>query len=540
AEEASRAWREAADAAPDPEGRAECLYQGALMREALSGGAKRAIGWLREALGENPEHTGALRRLADHGLASESWQDAKSWLETLCRLREDPRDHADLGRVLWEGFGEEQRALASLRAAMALPEAGLDAVNLAVTICAERENWPRLAAVVEEFLSEKELSPAHIPLLEQLADVTAEKLYETEKAARALRAVVELAPGDLDARRALAAILARDQETHAEAIGEYRRIIAASPLDALAWRGLAELNWFAKRRAGCEIAAAVVRITGGGADAAWEGVSGERGTAVAIESAVALCAPGSAARSALGEPALLDPLKRALQNAWPRLVPAAQGSPASTAQWPGARASALEQALGFWGIPGTPVFMAGEEGAPLRVTGGPRVAIGVREESMRKLPESIWRFYCHRVAAQIALGHGPAAVLDAAALGALLDALRGAANGAANGERVGDVVNWRNRRKIKAALDQLGNPGPEDLAACIAGFSESADRAALIACGDPAAALAGTALLGMEAPGFDPDRDPMAPLLDRSPAARRLLVFAAGEPFLEAIAQAAP
>lgn len=542
---ASEAWRLASDVAPDGESRGECLFRGAVILDTIAEEGDRAIAWLRESLAAHPGHIGALRRLADHGLEKQSWEEAKSCLVPLCELREAWRDHADLGRVWWEGFGEEQRALVSLRAAMALPGAGIDAANLAVAICAERENWPRLAAVIQGYLAERELSAEHIPLLKELAAVYAGKLYETEAAAEALRAVVNLSPADPDAREALVAVLSKNAETHAEAVEVCRDLIAASPLRASAWRSLAGLYWFGKRLAGCRYAAEVVRMTGGSTDESPEDEPLPSFTSVEGATAASLFAAGSPARVALGEPALLDSLKSALQDDWTHLCPVAPDAAGKAGDWPGVRGSALKRALIFWGIPDTPIVPLGKGDVPLRALWGERVAIGVQETLIRDLSGPVWDFYCHRVASQIALGHGPVASLDAGALGDLLAALRNAAAIDVDApaepfeQAASRVVSWRNRRRVRKALEGVGSPDSGELARYVEDLAESADRAALMASGDLPAALLGIASLARGGSGFNPERDPLPSLVEASPRARRLLVFVSGERFLAGLESAA-
>ncbi len=543
-EGAAEAWRDVAAAAEDPAAAAEAFYRGGTILAALPGRQSDGLAWFDRAQGADPRHAPSLRRLADHAMESGAWEDAKTLLERLCDLREKARDHEDLARVWWEGFGHDHRALEHLRNAIAMDGVRIEAVNLAVDICTEREAWQPLAEVIEEYLGGRPLLVEHAELLRRLAEVHAEKLYQPERAAFALRALVDLLPEDLDAREGLASVLSRSAETYEEAVTVFRRTLEDAPLRASAWIGLAGVFWFQKRLDACSVAAEALRVIGSETEEEWTAASRrvapwrpdpERWRGAFTE--------GGAGLRAADEPTLLGPLGRALEEAWPALAPAPPAAGVDAGAWLGIRHQALEEACVLWGLPPVAAVPLEEDSVPVQIFGGERRVVGFRRDWAWETAEPVWRFLCHRMVAQIALGHGPAATLDPTSLRALLAALRRACG--MPEEEAGEgfetfldaceqAVGWRKRRRIRKALETIGNPSTEDLAAHAARLARSADRVALLACGDLAAAVAGVGALERGIPGIDPDKDALKPLLEISPAARALLSFAAAADYLSA------
>jgi tetratricopeptide (TPR) repeat protein len=543
-EVAAEAWRDVAAAAEDPAAAAEAFYCGGKILAALPGRQSEGVEWFEKALSADSRHAPSLRRLADHAIDAGAWEDAKTSLERLCDLRENTRDHEDLARVWWEGFVHEHRALDHLRQAIAMDGARIEAVNLAVDICTEREVWQPLAEVIEQYLEGRTLLPEHAGLLRRLAEVHAEKLYQPERAAFALRALVDLLPEDLDAREGLAAVLSRSAESYEEAVTVYRRTLEDSPLRASAWIGLAGVFWFQKRLDACGVAVEALRVIGSETEEAWMAASRQaapwRPDPERWRSAFT---PGGLGRSAADEPALLEPLGTALEEGWQALAPAPPAIGADASAWLGSRQRALEEARDLWGLPPVAAVALEEGSAPVRVFGGEERVIGFRRDWVRETAEPVWRFLCHRAVAQIALGHGPAATLDPASLRALLAALRRASGMPEEDPGKGfesfleaceRAVGWRNRRKIRKALEKIGTPSGEEIETHAAGLARSAERVALLACGDLAAAVAAVGALERGIPGIDPARDALRPLLETSPAARGLLSFAAGGNYLSA------
>jgi tetratricopeptide (TPR) repeat protein len=537
-EEAAAAWRDAAGATEDPGLIADAFYRGGAILEALPGRRAEGIPWLEEALAADPKHAPSLRRLADHAMETGAWEEAQTSLERLCELRETAQDHADLARVWWEGFGREHHALGHLRSALALDPTRLDALNLVVDVCTDREEWGQLTEVVEGALEGQTLLPEHAGLLRRLAEVHAERLYQPDRASFALRALVDLSPDDLDAREALAAALSKSAESYADAVAAYRRVLEDSPLRASAWRGMAGVFWFQRRLDACSVVAQALRVIGSETEEGWMAASRQgapwRPDRDRWRDAFT---PGGAGRAAADEPTLLEPIKTALGEAWQMMTPSAAREGGA---WLGARQKALEEARVLWGLPSL-MAVPHEEG--VRLFGGQGIAIGIHRDWVRETADPVWRFLCHRAAAQIALGHGPAGGLDPPSLRALLAALR-QASGMTEGERVAgaeaflpaaeQAVGWLNRRKIRKALIEIGNPSDGEIESALAGLARSAERVALVACGDLGAAVAAVGALERGIPGIDPMKDPLAPLLEISPAARDLLVFAAGEGYLSA------
>jgi tetratricopeptide (TPR) repeat protein len=543
-EDAAEAWRDVAEAAEDPAAAAEAFYRGGTILAALPGRQSESLAWFEKAQEVDPRHAPSLRRMADHAMAAGAWEEAKTSLERLCDLRESARDHEDLARVWWEGFGHDHRALEHLRNAIAMDGVRIEAVNLAVDICTEREFWQPLAELIEAYLGGRTLLAEHAGLLRRLAEVHAEKLYQPEKAAVALRALVDLLPEDLDARDSLAAVLSRSTDSYQEAVEVLRRTLEDAPLRASAWIGLAGVFWFQKQTDACGVAAEALRVIGSEAEEAWTAASRqaapwrpdpERWRGAFTEG-------GAGLRVADG-PTLLESLGRALDQAWLALAPTPPAAAVDAGAWLGPRRQALEEACVLWGLPPVAAIPLEEGSAPVQIFGGEERVIGFRGDWARETAEPVWRFLCHRAVAQIALGHGPAAALDPPSLRALLAALRRASGMPEEEPAEGfetfldaceKAVGWRNRRRIRKALETIGNPSTEELEAHAAGLARSAERVALLACGDLAAAVAGVGALERGIPDIDPARDALKPLLEISPAARGLLSFAAGENYLSA------
>jgi hypothetical protein len=313
---------------------------------------------------------------------------------------------------------------------------------------------------------------------------------------------------------------------------------------------MAGVFWFQRRLDACNVVAQALRVIGSETEEAWMAASRPgspwRPDRDRWRDAFT---PGGAGRAAADEPALLEPIKTALGEAWQMMTPTAARERAQGGAWLGARQKALEEARVLWGLPPL-TAVPHEEG--VRLLGGEGITIGIHRDWVRETADPVWRFLCHRAVAQIALGHGPAGALDAPSMRALLAALR-QASGMTEGERVAgaeaflsaaeQAVGWRNRRKIRKALVEIGNPSNGEIETALAGLARSAERVALIACGDLRAAVAAVGALERGIPGIDPVKDPLVPLLEISPAARDLLAFAAGEGYLsarEAVATPSP
>jgi tetratricopeptide (TPR) repeat protein len=172
----------------------------------LDGDARAEI---EESLLELLRARGEILELASRleGRLARGAGDADEWLE-LARLR-DERLHAPAG------------ARAAYREALVRRPSQLAAIRGLRSVSERLRDWPGLAHAIELELAQGGSSRARATLLRKLGDVCWRRLEAPERACDALRAALEVEPGDLEALRSLARLCAiRGEWSEELALGE--------------------------------------------------------------------------------------------------------------------------------------------------------------------------------------------------------------------------------------------------------------------------------------------------------------------------------
>lgn len=185
---------------------------------------------------------GALRELGAtlEATASDPSEAKEVWAEVLALRPDDPAARRSLGSDVKGVEATEIRppevvaAVALLRAVLSCDPGALGkAFDAFQAVYAATRDWAGLARALDQMLdllgSAPEEQPVRAAIMAAKARLQAEHLESPAEAERTLRALLEQAPGQIETRLALAALLARDPARRAEAIAEHRRVLALQP-----------------------------------------------------------------------------------------------------------------------------------------------------------------------------------------------------------------------------------------------------------------------------------------------------------------------
>lgn len=204
-------------------------------RHHQAGRLKQAESFCQQLLRRAPDHTGALHLLGLIALRQGDATRAIGLLEGAVRAGGDARMHRDLGEA-WSAHGDEERALACYRQALALDPVHVEALLDAGAILTRRN---ALAEAIELYRRVVALRP-DLPLAHYNLGCVLFLSGATDEAGAAYERALALEPSYIDALLNLGLVRGR-QRRYEEAIACYRRILAAHPDFASAHVNLASI-----------------------------------------------------------------------------------------------------------------------------------------------------------------------------------------------------------------------------------------------------------------------------------------------------------
>jgi tetratricopeptide (TPR) repeat protein len=221
--------------------------------------SRKGMSCLRKAIEIDPYDPKALSDLARLYDQGQQWAKALTMYGRAAAVIDDPavRRSMELRTAeLWEALGDLPQALGTYRRLLLrLPDDEV-ALERASDLAEEVGDFPLAAQVLErraELVGDPE---RRITLRKRLATICEERLDEPERAARALKATLELNPLDAQSVERLAALYGRlgDREAldaHLErSIGTFRHALQATPLEVERLRELARIYHWQKHYAG--------------------------------------------------------------------------------------------------------------------------------------------------------------------------------------------------------------------------------------------------------------------------------------------------
>lgn len=473
------------------------LSAAALCHEAL-GDELRTLFHLQGALAVAPESPEALARLARVHLAAGRTAEGAAALRRLVDVPGQPRE-AQVEHLLALAeadarTGAPDAPAASLRRAIAL-DPGNDEAHRRLIALAERGGDRAARAEALEGAA----TSARAAALRAEAHLAAARLRLQEadgrrEAAVHLRAALELEPGRVEARAALAEIL--EEASPAEAAAEHGRLIERDPLRVESWTALFRSFERQHLHDRAYVAASVLRwlgatIPGPGAERLLlEGVRQALGPPPPLEEddLLLLRAPGDG-----------GPLAAVIEAAGDAIA-AAIGQPAERHGEPlrdHPIRRLLAEAVRAFGAPEWEIY-AGTVG---RVDVEPALpyAVHVGPDIARRSTAREQRFLVGRAAARLRTRSCLAELLPAAALeGWVAAAVRCVVPGYAPGAPVDDEMVRRVAkgltRRVRRALEEPARAlartsSPPDVAAWHSAAAATADRAGLVLCGEVPAAI---------------------------------------------------
>jgi tetratricopeptide (TPR) repeat protein len=242
-----------AEVLEDDDERASELCRAADILEEHVGDTTRAIAMLEHARHARPSHVGILLKLRQLYEAEHEWGQAIDVLDGLVRTSSRAREkgtyrfgQADL---LLHKLGDEPRCIAFLELALD-EDPELDrALSLLISIRTRREEWAELASMYERLLdrllgaSDKERA---WEISKKLGMLRRDVLRDGLGAVEALRTAIDLHPGDIESRAALADLYA-NQGDRALAVRQLETVAVVAPLRADTYQCLYDLHARAQR-----------------------------------------------------------------------------------------------------------------------------------------------------------------------------------------------------------------------------------------------------------------------------------------------------
>ncbi|HZJ55595.1 MAG TPA: tetratricopeptide repeat protein [Myxococcaceae bacterium] len=191
-----------------------------------------------------------LDRLATLHRASRNWTGVVDCLQQLRTMEARPVDRARaslrLAEAFSEGFDDAERSVSEAREALPLLREEPDALDRIVPLFERRGRMSLLLQLLDE-LAGKQCPPAaaaHIRV--RLAELYIRLLGDLSRAVAACRTAVELDPGSVEARAALADMLSKDPGSADLAVDAHREVLALDPVRVFSLQSLYEI-WDSQR-----------------------------------------------------------------------------------------------------------------------------------------------------------------------------------------------------------------------------------------------------------------------------------------------------
>jgi len=230
--------------------------------------------YLRMLVQLKPSSVEALKQLADMYFQDEQWQETSHTLLSLARLESSherlKQIFLRLGVIYREKTPDSKRAVASYRKVLALDPANLEALsNLSDLLTAEGQHEQALK--VTQLLFERDRDKARkVAHLLRLASIQEKGLRDAHRAGQAYNKAMELAPLDVDVIKAVAMYYTRQRDQRSllvhldRAVTAMRGKQAKSPFAPFAYQNLLKVFGWRKASDRCLFTAQVLETLGHG------------------------------------------------------------------------------------------------------------------------------------------------------------------------------------------------------------------------------------------------------------------------------------
>jgi len=242
-QEAARAYDERVEQGGDRAEMARIHLRLAVLYQDQLGEPDRAAAHLQTVLADSPEDKEALERLSGLHLAARNWTAAGDVLARLIAAEQDPAKAAvhnlALARVLDEGFDDPARAIVAYQRVLEFNPADAPVFERLAYLYERLGKAADLAALLEQ--QAQRASGAQAVQLRVRAGSLYARLNEPTRASAQYRFAIETDPSSIEARAALAELLAREPTGLTGAIEEYRQLLRVDPFRAEAYHALFRL-----------------------------------------------------------------------------------------------------------------------------------------------------------------------------------------------------------------------------------------------------------------------------------------------------------
>lgn len=533
-------WNRVIQATRDPKVAAQGYFEkGVLLLERMRLPDK-AEQHFQRSLSALPTFSPALQRLAALLRDQKNIAGEREVLKRLVALEAPPELKsarlAALARAC-EELGDKAAALAALQEAAALAPSDATLWDRILALQSAGVAPSDRIAGLEQALGATDDESRKVGLRVALANALEEK-GDDDAALVQAAAAVKVAPGDVEARAAVARILGKRKGSRGEAMDAHLAVLKLDPLRPESLAFLARAYEEAKQHDRVLCLSALVALAETGSDAEifyreqMPRAPRESKTPLSFEDRLQLVAAPGAARGKTGE------LLARLDGAMFRGVPADLSRFGVTEAITQGQAlfAALQGARLLFGVPEATAVLARGLPDPARVIPGdpPVIVLG---PTLMAASDGVRRFLIGRAVFRFATGWYPAG-RTAAELRNDLQLAAGALEVAAppqgtDSKVLRAIVKAIPRARRKEIVDLLlafvEKPDAFELEAFLTGADRSADRAGLLACVDLADAVTALALVVPEAGIATSPTDTRGQVLLRTAAGRDLLVFAASD-----------
>ncbi len=507
--------------------------------------ARRA---LESALETKPDHVGALSALADLCATLKDWPAAEQAWVRLSRLVPDSNDQ----RRVYERLGElySEHAVNLSRAEVALKEVlkrapdDVPTLERLMGVYRRQNDGARALEIAQQLLKLATAPEDRRRRLMDIASIHETTTRDLRKAEQALETARREFPSDVGALRALAEFYQRQRQLPAvnilldRASADARRALAAGRFAPALFEVLQTVHDLRGKRDAARVAAAAMEALQG-RPANLRGAGGRGGDPRLDD----LLAPEALTASFR---ALLVRAGDALDVASALDLRALHAQPLA----PGVAQSRVAAIASSLGVPPVQVMVTPQLGRTCVPSASAPACVVVGEPLVAVMAEPAAAFVVTR-ALKLVQAHASALVrTPPAELGVLVTAWLQAHNAAWTPQGIAPAALADAKRRVQAGLPRTTDPALGTIALEIAGTLGPhlttlgastimwADRIALLAVGDPTAALDGVAWsLGMN-DGAPKDPDRRAAWVLHTAEVRDLLVFAVSDAFAEARARA--
>jgi tetratricopeptide (TPR) repeat protein len=228
---------------------------------------RQAISSYQNVLAIRPKDARALRNLYVLFRAESDWDNAADIASRLVEVEKEPRQQVEhyvaLAEIAEQGFGDLELAAERYAHAATIDPGDEKVLDQLCVVLDGLGRWERLVDAVRSYLASlpEEQQTRGIGRRMQLGEVLSRHLQRPAEALEQYRAVIEIDPTDIDARIAIANLLA-EQGRLDEAVTEHLEVLALDPLNRESLRQLRHI-WSRRRASEQAYAAASVLVCSG-------------------------------------------------------------------------------------------------------------------------------------------------------------------------------------------------------------------------------------------------------------------------------------